>query len=170
MCAETIKAAARICPHCQSRQSRFALWREEVSGAVVGAIFAAFAIGVFVWLFPEEPDVSGRSFARHRDDLLVSGSSLSLAKGKSGFWLTGYLTNRGEHPWRVHQLEVRFLDKRSNLLDVRHPESKELFVVQPRRDHAFRVDLGKLVFTNSDVTPIVRVHTATDGNQPLEVD
>jgi hypothetical protein len=29
LCAESIKAAAKVCPFCQAHQGRFALWREQ---------------------------------------------------------------------------------------------------------------------------------------------
>src|SRR5205807_282719 len=104
--------------------------------------------------------------ARHQSDLVVSNSSLDVDKAKSHFWLTGVLTNRGEHPWRVHELEVRFVNERGELLDVRHPEVKDLFIVAPHHEHGFRAELGGfggLDFTNNSVMHQVRVQLATDG-------
>ena len=89
---------------------------------------------------------------------------------KAHFWMTGIVTNQGKHPWRIQQFEVRFQDERGNLLDVRHPDVKDSFVVQPHQEHGFSVELGELVFTNSNVTNLVRVQTATDGDRPIKSD
>jgi hypothetical protein len=53
---------------------------------------------------------------------------------------------------------------------VSHPDVKDLFVVQPRQKHGFRVELNRLVFTNNNVAHQVRVQMATDGNRPLKPD
>jgi hypothetical protein len=84
--------------------------------------------------------------------------------------MTGIVTNGGEYPWRIQELEVRFLDERSHLLDVRHPKVKDAFVIQPRQEHGFRVELGGLAFTNNNVTHQVRVQMATDGDRPFKPD
>ena len=101
---------------------------------------------------------------------MVVRTSLERAKKRPEFWLTGYVTNKGDHPWRVHELEVKFMDGEGNMLDVHHPNVGELFVVQPRREHAFRVELGKVAFTNSGVFTQARVQTATDGDRPAKPD
>ncbi len=170
MCAEAIKAAAKLCPFCRTRQSRFVMWGYELAIALPGITVFALLIAVIAWLVPEEHGVGGRNFARHRNDLVVVGTTVGRATGKPGFWLTGLVTNQGVHPWRVQELEVRFLDRQGRLLDVRHPDVKEFFVVQPRQDHGFRVELGELSFTNSDVSQQVRVQTATDGDRHLNPD
>ena len=125
---------------------------------------------VCYWVFPEDVPSGGRSFARHRDDLRVLRTSLEREKKKPEFWLTGYVTNSGNYPWRVHELELRFLDAQGNLLDVRHPTISDPFVVPPGGEGAFRVELGEVVFTNSGVVHQVRVQRATDGNLPAKSD
>lgn len=84
--------------------------------------------------------------------------------------MTGIVTNQGEYPWRVQELEVRFLGERGNMLDVSHPDVKDVFVVQPHQENGFRVELGGLAFTNNNVTRQVRVQVATDGDRPLKPD
>jgi RNA polymerase subunit RPABC4/transcription elongation factor Spt4 len=169
-CAETIKSAAKICPFCRSKQSRYALWRQELLVAGPGLVLIIMAIAVIAWIAPDDKGVGGRSFAGHQNDLVVLSSSLHRDKANSDFWLTGVVTNRGEHPWRVHELEVRFLDEQGNLLDVSHSNVKDLFVVQPRQEHGFRADLGRLAFTNNSVTHNVCIQMATDGDRPLKPD
>jgi hypothetical protein len=168
LCAETIKAAAMICPFCRSKQTRHALLRQEllIAGPVtVLIILAVFAIS---WFVPDEEGAGGRSFVGHRSDLVVLNTLLDRAGSKPGFWMTGVVTNEGEYSWRVNEFEVRFLDQQGNLLDVRHPDVTDSFVVQSRQEHGFRVALGGLAFTNKNVTHQVRVQLATDGDRPLK--
>jgi hypothetical protein len=95
---------------------------------------------------------------------------LERDRRKPEFWLSGYITNTGNYPWRVQELEVRFMEGKSNLVDVRHPEIAEKFVVQPHQEQAFRVGLGTLVLTNSSLVARVRVQAATDGNFPAKTE
>ncbi len=169
LCAETIKAAAKVCPFCQARQGRFALWRGQLAPLLSVVCLLALLGLVCFWALPEVP-ASGRNFARHRDELRVLRTSLERDKKKPEFWLTGYVTNSGNYPWRVHELELRFLDAQGNLLDVRCPTLSDSFVVPPGGEDAFRVRVGKLAFTNSDVVHQVRVQWAADGNLPAEPD
>ena len=167
-CAEMIKAAAKICPFCRSKQGRYALWRQELLLGGPAVVLVIIAIGVIAWIAPDQDGTGGRSFAGHRSDLVVLSPTLDCTGTKPDIWLTGMVTNQGDYPWRIHELEVRFLDERGNLLDVSHPEVKDLFVVQPRQEHGFRVELNRLAFTNNYVIHQVRVQMATDGDRPLK--
>ena len=169
-CAETIKVAAKVCPFCRSKQWRYALWRQELLIGLPSVFLVGMAIWFLVQFAPEEKGVGGRSFAGHRGDLVVLNTSLDRTGTKPANWLTGIVTNRGEYPWRIHELEVRFLDERGNLLDVIHPDVKDLFIVQPHQEHGFRVELQWVVFTNNNITHQVCVQMATDGNRPLKQD
>ena len=169
-CAETIKAAAKVCPFCRSRQGRYVLWRQELLIAGPATVFIIMTIMVIAWFVPEEKGTGGRSFVGHRNDLIVLSTSLDRTGTKPDVWMTGIVTNQGEYPWRVHELEVRFQDEQGNLLDVRHPKVKDSFVVQSRQENGFRVELGGLAFTNNNITHQVRVQLATDGDRPVKPD
>ena len=142
----------------------------ELLLAAPGLVLLIVAIAVAAWISPDEKSAKGRSFGGHQSDLVVLGSSVDRDNGKANFWLTGVMTNRGEHPWRVHELEVRFLNERGNLLDVRNPDVKGPFIVQAHQEHGFRAELGPLTFTNDGVAHQVRVQVATDGDRPLKPD
>ena len=168
-CAETIKAAAKVCPFCQGRQGRFALWQEQLALMVSVLLLMVLLGSVCYWALPDIPE-SGRKFARHREDLRVLHTSLEREQKKPEFWLTGCVTNVGHFSWRVRELELRFLDAQSNILDVCHAALSESFVVPPCGENAFRVRLGELVYTNGGVIHQARVQTATDGNLPAKPD
>jgi hypothetical protein len=170
-CAETIKAAAKLCPYCRSKQGRYVVWRQELLIGIPAVILIIIAIMLISRLAPEDSGVGGRGFAGHQSDLIVLSTSMDRDKmGKPDFWLAGVVTNQGVYPWRVHEFEVRFLDERGNLLDVRHPDLKDSFVIQSHQAHGFRVELDELAFTNRNITHQVRVQMATDGDRPEKPD
>lgn len=170
LCAESIKAAAKVCPFCCAPQTRLALWRPYL-GLVLSVLVMLASVGLVCFcLFPGLFHPEGRSFAPYRSQLAVARTSLERDPGKPEFWLTGYITNAGNYPWRVCGLEVRFIERDDKLVDVRQPEVSEKFVVQPHQEQAFRIGLGSLVFTNSGLVASVRVREATDGNLPVKSD
>ncbi len=170
MCAEPIKAAAKVCPFCCASQTRLAHWRPYLGVAFSALVMLSFVGLACVWLFLDVFRSEGRSFAAYRAQLVVGRTSLERDQRKPEFWLSGYITNTGNYPWRVQELEVRFTAGEGKLVDVCHPEISEKFVVQPHQEQAFRVGLGRLVFTNSSIVAGVRVQAATDGNFPAKTD
>ena len=170
LCAEPIKAAAKVCPFCCSAQTRLAYWRPYIGLGFSVLVLLAFVGLACFWLFPDAFRSESRSFAPYRAQLVVARTSLEHDQGKPEFWLSGYITNTGNYPWRVRELEVRFIEGEGKLVDVRQPEISEKFVIQPHQEQAFRVGLGNLVFTNSGIVAIARVQDATDGNLPVKTD
>lgn len=168
-CAEAIKSAAKVCPHCGLRQGRFAMWRQDLPIAF-GCLMMCLPIVPLLLLLPEEKGVGGRKFSGHRDELLVLETLLDRPGIRPEFYLIGIVTNRSDHAWRVHELEIRFMDAQGKLLDARHHEVRDPFVVLPRHEHGFRAQVGELAFTNSNVSRQVRVQNATDGDRPLKPD
>ncbi len=169
LCAESIKAAAKACPFCQHRQGRFAFWRTQMP-VLVSVICLAGMAALGCYLLLSEIPATGRSFVGHRNELRVLRTSLERDKKKPEFWFTGFVTNTGRYPWRVQELELRFVDAQGRLVDVRRPELSDTFIVLPGGEGAFRARVGEVVFTNVGVIHQTRVQTATDGNLPLKPD
>src|SRR5215469_1624928 len=109
-CAETIKAAAKKCPCCNSRLVKYALFRQE--SALGLAVLISFAALVFfcVLVFPEYSDgfvVNGRSFSPHRKDLEVTHIDVTPAqRGEKAYYygVSGFVTNKGAYAWRVKNI------------------------------------------------------------------
>jgi hypothetical protein len=170
LCAEPIKAAAKVCPFCRAPQTRLAHWQPYLGLGFSALVLLAFVGLACFLLFPGAFRSEGRSFAPYRAHLVVGRTSLERDQRKPEFWLSGYITNTGDYPWRVQELEVRLMARQGKLVDVCHPAISEMFVVQPHQEQAFRVGLGRLVFTNSGIVAEVRVQAATDGNFPAKTD
>ena len=167
LCAETIKAAAKVCQFCRTRQGRFTVLKGELGGAIVTITLLAVLIWMSSSLFPDDSDsTSAADFIRHRDELPVVRTVLEGAEEHQRFWLSGYVTNKGDRPWRVHKLEVRLLDAGGNLLEVQHrPFRDNAFVVQPNSEHAFRIELYGVPNSVTGVVQKVLVESATDGRK-----
>jgi hypothetical protein len=111
--------------------------------------------------------MAGRSFTRHRKDLEVKNLAITIQKtGTTGFYysISGMVTNKGEYPWRVENLEL-IISNTQGIVDVRHEEVRDAFVVQSRAEHAFVFHCGTTL-TNAVVTAQARVENARDGNVP----
>ena len=165
LCAETIKASAKVCPFCRSRQGRFTILKGELASAFTVIALLGVLAAMGLWMFPEPSDPeSDPYFVRHRDELPVVRTTLESTKKVGHFWLSGFVTNRGHRPWRVHGLEVRFLDAQGGLLEAQH-EKAEAFVVQPGTEHAFRIELYNVLPSVTGAVQLVRVESASDGQQ-----
>ena len=171
LCAETIKAAAKLCPHCQTRQNRFRLLAGELTGIVI-VVLVMVGVPIFCeTILPAESDESSSAtFVIHRSDLLVSNPAWENTEKNNGdCWLTGWVTNNGNHAWRVHGFELKIFDGKSSLRDVAHPDLKksEAFVVQPGQAHAFKVRFASQVIETSSKLS-ARVQKATDGRDRFD--
>jgi len=166
LCAELIKAAAKVCPFCRASQTRWAHWGPSLGVGFSVLTMLALVGLVCVWAFPDILHLEGRDFAPHRAELAVARTSLERDPTKPGLWLNGYVTNSGTYPWRVLELEVRLMEGEGKLADVRQPRISDPFVVQPHQERAFRVGLDRVRFTNLNASAKVRVLAASDANHP----
>jgi hypothetical protein len=83
---------------------------------------------------------------------------------KPDFWLSGVITNKGTRPWYAGELEIRFFDARTNLVDTQHLDPHHLVRVEPHKSSAFRQLLDRYVATNSGSFFRVRVQDASDAD------
>jgi hypothetical protein len=168
MCAETVKAAAKKCPFCQTRLGRWVLWHVDLVPALVSSCVIIMAFSFLAWGLSKEANLEGRSFTDRRSDLRVVRATVEPDRTQPGYRLLGFVTNSGNYPWRIRRLEVRLLDPQGNLVDVLHPKLTNSFVVEPGDERAFTLGLGALPSTNFASAPLVRVDTATDGRRSAD--
>jgi hypothetical protein len=157
LCAETIKAAARVCPYCRKTQRRgFFINRFDLLAIVTGLLFSGTMVLIFNMFG------SGRSFSPGRDKLEVLNSQLSVESSSvsTNVVMTGILTNRGDHAWKDLGFEVRYLDGSGKIVDV--DSGGDYFTVASHGDHSFHVLLGSRRSIPEYAIYQVKVRSATD--------
>jgi hypothetical protein len=138
-CAETIKRAALVCPHCRMWQKKWSLRNPNVVLALGSVVWMGFLVGVTYFL--EQMMGAGRDFAGHRDELRVVASSYSFSDAKDGprLVLVGTVTNSGGWSWKEIQIEARFFDAAGHLIDTK--VGHDLGTLLPAAEGAFRVEV-----------------------------
>ncbi len=136
-CAETIKAAAKVCPHCRSGQTRWMfVSKHEVIPILTVLLFVGTAWLIFFYFSQSE-----RSFSPSRDRIDILSSQVTIQKTKYGqhVVVVGVLTNQSPYAWLVGDFSVRYFDKDGKTLDV--DSSTERFTVLQHSDHSFQLSI-----------------------------
>lgn len=136
LCAETIKAAAKVCPHCRKIQKRWLFITRYDLLAVGTLVIFIGTVFLLVQMFS-----SGRSFSSSRDKIAVVGSQLALDVSSDGtnVIISGVLTNGSNYSWQMGGFEVRFFDGFGKLIDA--DKGVDNFDFLPHSDHAFKINL-----------------------------
>ena len=143
LCAETIKAAAKVCPHCRHWQKKWSLQNPHVVTTIwVVTMFAAiigFSVFVDRLLGPKE------FFENYRDQITVVSSQFSQRMVGSNLLLTvvGTVTNRSAVAWKNVGVEAQFMDKSGKLFDVFVVDADyyhSSVVVLPHGEAAFKIE------------------------------
>jgi hypothetical protein len=139
-CAEDIRSAAKVCPHC--RQSQWLLFSRSPLIAIPLSVLLFF--GILTLMTPNRAVFKpGAKFQDHAGEIAVRESSFGFddcATCKSALQVTtvGMLDNTGERSWKELQFEVRYLDAAGQLIDT--VSSREYSMVVPAGgETAFRV-------------------------------
>jgi hypothetical protein len=158
-CAETIKKVARVCPYCQTRQTRYGLTFDDAMWIVVILVWCVVP-GYLGWL--TRPD---RDFSQYKNDLMVVTSQCEqrLEGTNSVTYITGTVTNHGGYPWRVTQLDMRWLGNTGKLRDAK-TESASL-VVTPHQARAFSVKLNRFTPASGSARFAAAVGNAEDAHR-----
>jgi len=100
LCAETIKAAAKVCPHCRNWQRRWSFQNPQLIAGICGicGLMAFACLGFFL----EKLAGPKRDFAEYQDQITVVSSQFSHRSAGSNSLLTvvGIMTNRSKFAWK----------------------------------------------------------------------
>src|SRR5262245_21129171 len=117
MCAETINAAARLCPYCRTdqRQSTIIV---TIATWLSSLLLLAFFGGAFYFIY--HVFTPGKDFAPFRNQFEVVSSSMQFNQNDKGTYVTtvGTVRNNSDQAWKEVQLEVRYFDGTNKLIDV----------------------------------------------------
>ena len=151
LCAETIKAVAKVCPHCRHWQKQWSLQNPLVGLTlwVLVCLAALAGIGAFV----EKMFGSKETFATYRDEISVISSQMNHRVSGSNLMVTvvGTITNRSIISWKDVGVEVQFLDKSGILIDAMtvNADSYRGVTILPHGQAAFKIE-GKAIRPESN--------------------
>lgn len=118
LCAETIKATAKVCPHCRFWQKKWSLQNPQVAvtlwALLAIAVWSVFGIFIGKMFGPKE------DFANYRNEISVVNSQFSQRIYGSNLWNTvvGTLTNNSDVGWKDVGVEAQFFDKSGKRIDA----------------------------------------------------
>jgi hypothetical protein len=118
MCAETIKATAKVCPHCRHWLKRWSLANPQVGMTLYALAAVLLIVGLGLWI--ETMFGSKEQFVDHKDEITVLGSVFTHRTSGTNVYVTvvGTLTNHGSLTWKDVGVEAQFFDESGELIDV----------------------------------------------------
>ena len=164
LCAETIKAAAKVCPHCRYWQKKWSIQNPQVAVALWAllaiAVWSAFGIFIGEMFGPKE------DFANYRDEISVVNSQFSQRIYNSNLWNTvvGTLTNHCDVSWKDVGVEAQFFDKSGKMIDAITVNAADYrgVAILPHGEATFKIE-GRAAQTSTDYwTNKLNVRTAKD--------
>lgn len=161
-CAETIKAASKLCPRCRQWLTVRSLRNPVVSLWLNGGlIIASLVVLGTVFLSTLERLTNPKpSYTEALDPIKILESSLTWRQTSSDLrvLLTGIITNQSRVPWANVELECRFFDTNGAMIDVAHPTVH--FTIQPHDDAGFSASVRPACATNRYASYKLTVTTA----------
>jgi hypothetical protein len=138
MCAETIQAVAKVCPHCRHWQSKWTLQNPVWWPILVSLPILALWIATGIWM--KRLMSVGQDFAEYRDTISVIESSMHYSSEEKGPTISviGKLTNSSAFSWKEIQIETCFFDDQGHLIDTISGREYE-HTVLPKSEIAFRL-------------------------------
>lgn len=117
MCAETIKSAAVVCPHCRHVQKTWKLCSPNMTATVTLAFFAIGILGIFLFI---NKIVGRQNFKPYQSQITILESTVSQRVTTNAVFvvITGVLTNGSDYSWKNIALEGRLHDREGHLMDV----------------------------------------------------
>src|ERR1051325_6789733 len=165
LCAETIKAAAKLCPHCRHWQYRFSLQNPQVAVTIWIALCIAGLVCALA--FVEKLFGPKQDFAEYQDQITIVSSEFSHRMAGSNLMVTvvGIMTNQSNVSWKDVGLEARFFDNEGRLLDavVQTGDYHGVSILR-HSEEAFRIE-GKATRSQASyISHKVTVRWAKDAN------
>ena len=171
-CAETIKEAAKVCPHCRFWQpsSKWSVRNPQFLQSVSSVICAAAIFGAIIGLVYFLQHLIGpkRDFAPYQSQITVVSSEASFRMSGSNLIVSvvGVVTNQSDFAWKNVGLEARLFDKDGKLIDVIQASDSSYsgVVALPHVEAGFKIQSKATQNESEYATHKVFVGTAKDFN------
>lgn len=149
-CAETVPAAAKICPRCRQWLTYFSfrnplVWSFCTVLPLVACVYICYChitnrISAIINPAPHYSDFPG--------SLRVLQSRMQWVEETDGarLFITGMMTNQSSVSWKEIEFETRFYSANGNMIDAGNSYTR--FTILPGNDSAFRVSVKPLLSSN----------------------
>ncbi len=137
-CAEPVKNAAKICPHCRQWLSVFSLRNPIVVSTFLIFFILIFAVALICSI--QRLFDPGIDFSPYRNDISIVESRMNFSNDEKDpmLYLVVLVTNKTDVAWRSIQFDARFFDKSGTLIDTcDYPVSS--LVIPPHAESALRI-------------------------------
>jgi hypothetical protein len=166
LCAEVIKTAAKVCPHCRHWQRKWSLANPYFAVtlySVIWMVILGYAVAFFDKAFGPKQE-----FSMYRNEISVVSSQFSQRTCGSNLFLTvvGTLTNHSNVGWKDVGVEAQFFNKSGTLIDAIPVNADDYrgVTLLPHGEAAFKIE-GKASHPATDyVTNKLQVRWAKDVN------
>jgi hypothetical protein len=171
LCAETIKAAAKVCPHCRHWQPHRWSFNHPAFLQNLAALFCVAAIfGAVLGLgyFLEHLVGPKRDFSPYRNQISVVTSEVSFRGAESNLtvMVVGSITNQTDFAWKNIGMEAQLFDKGGTLIDVIQAADSSYsgVVILPHSTAGFKIQSKAARDESEYATHKVIVATGKDFN------
>jgi len=142
LCAETIKAAAKVCPHCRHWQKKWSLQNPQIAVTLYSLVMIVVLIGVGA--FVDKMFGPKEQFAVYRDEIRVINSQFNQRISGSNVWNTvvGTITNSSSIGWKDIGIEAQFFDRTGKLIDAITVNVSDYrgVVILPHGETSFKIE------------------------------
>jgi hypothetical protein len=139
LCAETIKAAAKVCPYCRKSQRRWVFMTRYDIVAIVIVLLLPITFFLFTKIFYQ-----GRDFSLDKDKIRVLDFHFAINKNyETNVVVLGVLTNESEHSWNINHVDIRYLNREGKVMDMDDYAYGVVFTILPHSVDAFRLTLDE---------------------------
>jgi predicted nucleic acid-binding Zn ribbon protein len=139
LCAEKIKAAARVCPFCRKSQKRFFFISQFDLQMVLVLVLFVLSVFLAFWFFG-----TGRQYSPelHKITVLSTQFGIETTSEHTNVVVSGVLTNASSYTWKLTGFQIRFLDAAGKTVEMSNAGSEYIdLTVLPHSDRSFHLDL-----------------------------
>ena len=150
-CAETIKVAAKLCPHCRQWLTMRSFRHPLVNLLVVGIPMVLVIVFGALALFSSLDRLSNPkpNYSEFPDSLRILEVNMNwtVVRGELRVYIAGVLTNTSSVTWKDPEVDCRFFNAKGEMIDAATGFGH--VTVGPKDDTAFRVSITPTAPTNS---------------------
>jgi hypothetical protein len=142
-CAQQVKSAAKICPHCRQWLALLSFRNISVMTAIMLVWMFILEVGLFVLV--DRLTNRGIDFAPYRGRISVVQSRMCCCtnlENQPEISVVAVITNQTDKEWKEIEFDARYFDKAGKFIDLGRGEYND--TLYPKTDGAIRINATML--------------------------